>query len=217
MTRTEAVAAYRKAKETKRSADEAVAAGLDPVSPHGVRLLSEARHAEMVLGRVAARALEMFLAAEPRQPEPPTSITLIITKGAGGDEAAEFVRLLTGMYVAYCRRNQLSCVPEPGAPFVSRLVISGIGAGALLVERGVHRIQRVPESDQQGRIHTSTALVTALTSNGDPYPLEEAKVRTYNFPTRLVHDHRTGAICTTVDAMAGAIEGIMPGGADEES
>lgn len=102
-------------------------------------------------------------------------IILEVRAGAGGDEASLFAGDLTQMYQKYAMKRgwQWTTLDSSvsGARGYKTLVaeISGLGVyNALKQESGVHRVQRVPETERQGRIHTSTASVAVL-------PVVEAK------------------------------------------
>ncbi|UCG34013.1 MAG: PCRF domain-containing protein, partial [Phycisphaerales bacterium] len=97
------------------------------------------------------------------------SIILEIRAGTGGDEAALFARDLYGMYMRYCERNGLkvevldASASELGGFKDVVLSIKGPEAYRKLgYESGGHRVQRVPETESQGRIHTSAATVAVL-------------------------------------------------------
>ena len=92
-----------------------------------------------------------------------------IRGGAGGDEAALFAAELYRMYLGYCERHRLKTevvdINETELGGIKEVVfnVSGKGAYKLLkFESGVHRVQRVPETESQGRVHTSTATVAVL-------------------------------------------------------
>ena len=92
-----------------------------------------------------------------------------IRAGAGGDEAALFAADLFRMYSRFAERNrwksELISVNESGIGGMKEVVfmISGQGAySRLKYESGVHRVQRVPETESGGRIHTSTATVAIM-------------------------------------------------------
>ncbi len=92
-----------------------------------------------------------------------------IRAGAGGEEAALFAYELYRMYINYCERHRLKIeevdknATELGGIKEVVLNISGKGAyKQLKFESGVHRVQRVPETESQGRVHTSTATVAVL-------------------------------------------------------
>ena len=105
----------------------------------------------------------------PREPRDGKSVVFEIRAGAGGDEAALFAGDLFRMYSRFAEEHgwklemlSLSETDGGGLKEVAA-VIAGRGAyGQLKFESGVHRVQRVPETESQGRIHTSTATVAVL-------------------------------------------------------
>ena len=105
----------------------------------------------------------------PPDPEDEKNIIMEIRAGTGGDEAALFAGDLYRMYARYCetdgwKMEVLSANPgEMGGYKEIILTISGKGAyGRFKFESGVHRVQRVPETESQGRVHTSAASVAVL-------------------------------------------------------
>ncbi|HRD65911.1 MAG TPA: peptide chain release factor 1 [Candidatus Competibacter sp.] len=113
------------------------------------------------------RALQLLLL--PRDPHDAGNVFLEIRAGTGGDEAALFAGDLLRMYVRYAelRGWKLELLTEsPGEHGGYKEVITRIiGQGAysrLKFESGAHRVQRVPETEAQGRIHTSAATVAVL-------------------------------------------------------
>ena len=95
--------------------------------------------------------------------------TLEIRAGAGGEEAALFAYELYRMYMGYCEKHRFKWEvvdlneTELGGMKEAIVNISGKGAyKRLKYESGVHRVQRVPETESQGRIHTSTCTVAVL-------------------------------------------------------
>ncbi len=105
----------------------------------------------------------------PRDPNDAKNVILEIRAGAGGDEAALFAGDLFRMYSRYAERQgwrvevlNLSENGSGGAKEVTA-IIEGRGAySRLKYDSGVHRVQRVPATEAQGRIHTSTATVAVL-------------------------------------------------------
>ena len=92
-----------------------------------------------------------------------------IRGGAGGDEAALFAYELYRMYINYCERHRLKIEEvdknETELGGIKEVVMNISGKGAykqLKFESGVHRVQRVPETESQGRVHTSTVTVAVL-------------------------------------------------------
>lgn len=105
----------------------------------------------------------------PKDPNDDKNIILEIRAGAGGDEAALFASELYRMYVNYADSQhwkvELVSVNESGIGGFKEVVamISGKGAySKMKYESGVHRVQRVPETESGGRIHTSTATVAVM-------------------------------------------------------
>ena len=105
----------------------------------------------------------------PKDKNDSRNCTLEIRAGAGGEEAALFGGVLLRMYEGYCLKHRFKWEvvdfngTELGGVKEAVVNITGKGAyGLLKYESGVHRVQRVPETESQGRIHTSTATVAVL-------------------------------------------------------
>lgn len=105
----------------------------------------------------------------PRDPNDDKNAVLEIRAGTGGDEAAIFAGDLWRMYQRFCERRGYKFlvvdVTEGTAGGYKEVITSVEGEGAyglLKYESGVHRVQRVPETEQQGRVHTSAASVVVL-------------------------------------------------------
>jgi peptide chain release factor 1 len=105
----------------------------------------------------------------PKDPNDAKNVVLEIRAGAGGDEAALFAADLFRMYSRYAERQgwrvEVLNLSENGAGGTKEItaVIEGRGAySRLKYDSGVHRVQRVPATEAQGRIHTSTATVAVL-------------------------------------------------------
>ena len=105
----------------------------------------------------------------PKDPNDDKNVVIEIRGGAGGEEAALFGYELYRMYLKYAEKNRWkteeidSNFTELGG--VKEVVFSVVGKGVyskLKYESGVHRVQRVPETETQGRIHTSTVTVAVL-------------------------------------------------------
>ncbi len=116
------------------------------------------------------RTQETFeLALIPPDPHDQSDVIVEIRAGTGGDEAALFAADLFRLYSRYAERNgwHTSLVSEARAELGGFkeviFAIDGKGAyGALKFESGVHRVQRIPVTEKQGRVHTSTATVAVL-------------------------------------------------------
>lgn len=105
----------------------------------------------------------------PKDPRDDRNVIVEIRAGAGGDEAGIFAADLYRMYIRYAERQrwktEILDENETGVGGYKEIVFMIKGAGAfsrLKYESGVHRVQRVPVTESQGRIHTSTATVAVL-------------------------------------------------------
>ncbi|CAN5696195.1 peptide chain release factor 1 [soil metagenome] len=105
----------------------------------------------------------------PHDPADERGVIIEIRAGAGGEEAALFAAQLFRMYLRYAERHRWSAdaltTNETGIGGVREVIFQINGEGAysrLRYEGGVHRVQRVPETESSGRIHTSTATVAVL-------------------------------------------------------
>lgn len=105
----------------------------------------------------------------PADPEDDKNVIMEIRGGTGGDEAAIFAGDLYKMYTRYCEskgwRTEVTSVNEGTAGGYKEIIftVSGEGVyGILKYESGVHRVQRVPQTETQGRVHTSASTVAVL-------------------------------------------------------
>ena len=127
--------------------------------------------AELELVREQRAALELKLQTLllPRDPADNSNIFLEIRAGAGGEEAAMFSADLMRMYARYAEKSnwkiELLNATESELDGYKVIVMRVLGTGAysrLKFESGAHRVQRVPETESQGRIHTSACTVAVL-------------------------------------------------------
>jgi peptide chain release factor 1 len=112
---------------------------------------------------------ELKILLIPKDPNDDKNVVVEIRAGAGGEEAALFAAVLYRMYSMYAStigfKTELTGFNETGLGGYKEItfMISGEGAySRFKFESGVHRVQRVPETETQGRIHTSTATVAVL-------------------------------------------------------
>lgn len=105
----------------------------------------------------------------PSDPEDAKNVVMEIRAGTGGDEAAIFAGDLYKMYTKYCEskgwRTEISSLNEGTAGGFKEIIFTVTGDdvyGTLKYESGVHRVQRVPQTETQGRVHTSAATVAVL-------------------------------------------------------
>lgn len=121
---------------------------------------------------------EIKLLLIPADPEDGKNAILEIRGGTGGDEAAIFAGDLAKMYMKYCETKgwnvAITSASEGAAGGYKEIVMSVTGDnvyGTLKYESGVHRVQRVPATETQGRVHTSAATVAVL-PEAEPFDVE---------------------------------------------
>lgn len=121
---------------------------------------------------------EIKLLLIPADPEDSKNAILEIRGGTGGDEAAIFAGDLCKMYMKYCESKgwsvAVTSASEGAAGGYKEIVLSVTGDsvyGTLKYESGVHRVQRVPATETQGRVHTSAATVAVL-PEAEPFDVE---------------------------------------------
>jgi peptide chain release factor 1 len=161
----ETVRDYRAAQQ---GFDDAEALIADPSTDSEMRGLAEAERGELK-DRLAELDHKLRIALLPRDAADDSSAIVEIRAGTGGDEAALFAGDLLSMYQRYCgqqgwKTEVLSLSEsELGGYKDATLEVEGRGVYAKLkFESGVHRVQRVPATETQGRIHTSAATVAVL-------------------------------------------------------
>lgn len=128
----------------------------------------KAELAQSKLDRVTLEA-ELRVALLPKDPNDDKSVIMEIRAGAGGDEAALFAAELSHMYMRFAEKKNYKIAivdrSESGPNGIREIIFKIDGQGAysqFKYESGVHRVQRVPETEAQGRIHTSTVTVAVL-------------------------------------------------------
>lgn len=119
--------------------------------------------------RLEVISSELRILLIPKDPNDDKNVIIEIRAGAGGDEAGLFGYELYKMYLKYAEKKRWKCEEiennstEVGG--IKEVTFSVAGKGVyskLKYESGVHRVQRVPETESQGRVHTSTATVAVL-------------------------------------------------------
>lgn len=161
------VTAYKEYKECKQAVEDSLAM-LEEESDEEMRELAK-EELNSSKARIEELEQELKILLLPKDPNDDKNVIVEIRAGAGGDEAALFAYEIYRMYVKYAERNrwksELISVNENGIGGFKEVVfmISGQGAySKLKYESGVHRVQRVPETESQGRIHTSTITVAIM-------------------------------------------------------
>jgi peptide chain release factor 1 len=158
----EAVAEVRRARAELRDIEEIVKQG-------GEDAAAFAEEYDRVKQRLPELEQRALLLLAPKDKDESASAILEIRAGTGGEEAALFAGDLLRMYQRYASRRgwrfELEDISETGIGGVKEAVASVTGKGVfgrLRFESGVHRVQRVPETEAGGRIHTSAATVAVL-------------------------------------------------------
>ena len=164
---TPIVNAYKEYKKTKQDVEDSLAM-LEGESDEDMReMLKE----ELNSGKKRIEELEQELKILllPKDPNDEKNVIMEIRAGAGGDEAALFAAEMYRLYVHYAESQRWKVetmnVDEIGIGGMKEVnfMISGQGAySRLKYESGVHRVQRVPETESGGRIHTSTISVAVM-------------------------------------------------------
>ena len=158
---------YKEYKGAKQTIEDSLAM-LDEESDEELRdLIKEELSDAKTQVEECENALKILLL--PKDPNDDKNVIVEIRAGAGGDESALFAAEIYRMYVHYCegRRWKIETmeVEEIGIGGMKSVSFMVTGSGAYSVlkyESGVHRVQRVPETESGGRIHTSTISVAVL-------------------------------------------------------
>ena len=160
----EAYTEYKKCKETVTDSLEM----LEAESDEEMRELLKEELAE-AKDRIEELENELKILLLPKDPNDDKNVIVEIRAGAGGDEAALFAAELYRMYVHYAESRRWKVetmeVDDTGIGGMKSVnfMVTGTGAYSVLkYESGVHRVQRVPETESGGRIHTSTASVAVM-------------------------------------------------------
>lgn len=161
----EAFAAYKKTKSANEEARELLnESGTD----RELRQMAQEEFEETA-ARLEALHEELKILLLPRDPNDDKNVIVEIRGGAGGEEAALFAASLYRMYSMYAEAKGFKIElinaneTELGGFKEISFTVEGDGAySRLKFESGVHRVQRVPETESQGRVHTSTATVAVL-------------------------------------------------------
>lgn len=164
---TPLVEAYKEYKQAKQDVEDSLAL-LEEETDEEMRELAKEELAD-AKKRIEELEQELKILLLPKDPNDDKNVIVEIRAGAGGDEAALFASELYRMYVRYAERArwkvELVSVSENGIGGFKEVsfMINGQGAySKLKYESGVHRVQRVPETESGGRIHTSTATVAIM-------------------------------------------------------
>ncbi len=158
-----AKAIERDTLEKQLAEAKALAAGNDELAELAKAEVTETEE------RLAQLEDELFIMLAPKDPNDEKNVIVEIRAGAGGDEASLFAAELYRMYLRYCETHNLkteliseSANDTGGYKEVVFKISGDAPYSQLKFESGVHRVQRVPATESQGRIHTSTVTVAVL-------------------------------------------------------
>ena len=161
------VDAYKEYKQAKQDVEDSLMM-LEEESDEEMRELAKEELSD-AKDRIEKLEGQLKILLLPKDPNDEKNIILEIRAGAGGDEAALFAAELYRMYVNYAESHrwkvEIISLNESGIGGFKEVVAMVTGSGAyskLKYESGVHRVQRVPETESGGRIHTSTATVAVM-------------------------------------------------------
>lgn len=164
---TPLVDAYKEYKKANQDVEDSLAL-LEEESDEEMRDMAKEELAD-AKKRIEEMEQQLKILLLPKDPNDDKNVIVEIRAGAGGDEAALFASELYRMYVHFAESNrwktELVSVNENGIGGFKEVVFMVTGQGAyskMKYESGVHRVQRVPETESGGRIHTSTASVAVM-------------------------------------------------------
>jgi peptide chain release factor 1 len=177
-------------KEYKNLVDN-IKSGREILSEESDEELREMARTEIEIAeeKIPQKETEIKLLLVPSDPEDQKNAILEIRAGTGGDEASIFAGDLYRMYSRFCEKKgwkmDVTNLNEGTAGGYKEIVakVSGEGVyGILKYESGVHRVQRVPQTEAQGRIHTSAATVAVLPEAGEfDVDLKESDIKKDTF------------------------------------
>ncbi len=174
---TPIVEAYTEYKQKKQTIEDSLAMLDSENDPDMREMLKEELNESKA--RTEELEEEMKILLLPKDPNDEKNVIVEIRAGAGGDEAALFAAEIYRMYVHYAENRRWKVetmdfeeIGIGGMKYVT-FMISGSGAySRLKYESGVHRVQRVPETESGGRIHTSTITVAVMPEADDTVEID---------------------------------------------
>jgi peptide chain release factor 1 len=184
---TEIIEAYRDYKRQLEQLDDARTLANDETDPDLLAMAQEEIAALETSTEALTERLKVLLL--PKDPRDDKNVIMEIRAGTGGDEAGLFAADLYRMYTYYAQQRgwkiDIFDQSDTGVGGFKEIKFEVKGQGAfsrLKYESGVHRVQRVPETESQGRVHTSTVTVAVLAQMDDvdvQLNMNDVRVETY--------------------------------------
>lgn len=147
-----------------KEADEIISEGTDPEMTEFAK-----EEKQEALNKIPQLEEEIKIMLIPKDPEDEKNIIVELRAGTGGDEAAIFVEDIYRMYTMYFKtrgwKHEVLNMSEGSVKGYKELIMQVQGSsvyGTMKFESGVHRVQRIPETESQGRVHTSAITVAVL-------------------------------------------------------
>jgi peptide chain release factor 1 len=171
---------YREYKDLQRGIEESKSMIAEESDPE-LRAYAQEELTRLE-ARIAANEAELKLLLVPKDPNDEKNVVLEIRAGTGGDEATLFAAEIFRMYTRYAESQgwkiEVLSTSESGVGGLKEVIAIIEGRGVfsrMKYESGVHRVQRVPKTEQQGRVHTSAVTVAVLPEAEDVDVKIEAK------------------------------------------
>ena len=193
------VEAYKAYKQNQQNIDDSLALLEEESDPEMRELAKEEMNESKAELERLEKELKILLL--PKDPNDDKNVVVEIRSAAGGDEAALFAAEIYRMYTHYAEMRHWKCevisAEETGIGGIKSIdfMITGQGAYSILkYESGVHRVQRVPETESGGRIHTSTIQV-AVMPEAEEFDMGDVEIKDSDIRIDVMRASGNGGQC----------------------